>query len=97
FKIAHDTAWSAYSPGVHLLIEAARRANADPTIDMLDSCARENHPVVDRLWPDRIMVSQLNIPSRSLVARGALSLAAGLEAMKMKWLDRRKPSPSAHA
>jgi hypothetical protein len=52
FKTAYDEDYARYSPGVLLQIE-----NLDilerPRIDWMDSCAAENHPMIDTLWTER--------------------------------------------
>lgn len=52
FKIAYDQAYARYSPGVLLEIENLKILD-DPDIAWMDSCAVENHPMIDSLWRER--------------------------------------------
>ena len=52
FKTAYDEDLSRYSPGVQLQIANFEILN-DPAIDWIDSCAAENHPMIDHLWAER--------------------------------------------
>lgn len=88
FKTAYDENHAAYSPGMRLLIEATRRMLDDPDIAHLDSCARPGHPVVDRLWSQRLPVVQLNIPANHAGDAALLDLAAIVERAKRRVLDR---------
>jgi hypothetical protein len=53
WKTAYDEAYSAYSPGTLLSIEVTRQHLDDPNIDVTDSCAVPDHPVLGRLWTER--------------------------------------------
>ena len=82
-KIAYDENWARYSPGV--LIEMAYLAHALDVRDLrrVDSCARADHPMIDRIWPDRRRIVSLAIPHRSLVSRlvcAAMARARGASA-----------------
>jgi len=92
FKTSYDERHAAYSPGFRLLMEVTRRALTEPGGASIDSCARPGHPVVDRLWPARMPVVQLNIPTRHARDAALLDLAAGIERAKQGLLERGKPS-----
>jgi len=53
WKTAYDEAYSAYSPGTLLMIEVTGQHLEDPNIDVTDSCAVPDHPVMSRLWGER--------------------------------------------
>ena len=53
WKTAYDETLAIYSPGTLLMIEVTRRHLDDPNIDMTDSCAVPDHPVMSRLWMER--------------------------------------------
>jgi CelD/BcsL family acetyltransferase involved in cellulose biosynthesis len=53
WKTAYDEAYSAWSPGTLLMIEATRNHLDDPNIQTTDSCAAPDHIVMDRLWSER--------------------------------------------
>ena len=81
FKITYDEAFAAYSPGVHVLVEAMRDMLEDPSIEMFDSCARPGHPVAESLWRERMTMSDINIACRGADA-AILKFCAGLENFK---------------
>lgn len=86
FKTSYDERHAAYSPGMRLMMEATRRTLDEPGTRRLDSCARPGHPVVDRLWPERLPVVQLNIPTRHAGDAALLDLAAIVERTKQRVL-----------
>ncbi|MFU0506001.1 GNAT family N-acetyltransferase [Pseudaminobacter sp. NGMCC 1.201702] len=53
WKTTYDEKYAAYSPGVLLMIEVTKQHLDDPNIDMTDSCAVPDHPVMSRLWSER--------------------------------------------
>lgn len=81
FKTSYDEAMSAYSPGVRLLIEATR-AMLESDASVLDSCAKQGHPVVDGLWPERLPIAQINVPAARTADKTLLRTAATLEKLK---------------
>ena len=59
WKIAYDETFAAYSPGVQFALEFTRRQIADGSIELTDSCAIPDHPMIDRIWPGRMAVCDL--------------------------------------
>jgi CelD/BcsL family acetyltransferase involved in cellulose biosynthesis len=53
WKTTYDEAFAAYSPGTLLMIEVTKQHLDDPNIQMTDSCAVPDHPVMSRLWSER--------------------------------------------
>jgi len=53
WKTAYDEMLSAFSPGTLLMIEVTKQHLDDPNIEMTDSCAVPDHPVMSRLWMER--------------------------------------------
>ena len=74
WKTAYDESLAAYSPGVQLTIEISRSLEADSGIELTDSCAIPDHPMIDRLWPGRLELVDAAIAARPGASRG-LSLA----------------------
>ena len=67
WKIAYDEMLAAYSPGVLLILELTRKILNEKLFDMVDSCAIANHPMIDRIWRERVAIEDLVItPSRTL-------------------------------
>ncbi len=54
WKIAHDEEFARFSPGVLLTLEMSERLLLDRSVTRTDSCAVEGHPMIDRLWRDRL-------------------------------------------
>jgi hypothetical protein len=52
FKTAYDEDYARFSPGVLLQIENLDMLER-PGIAWVDSCATENHPMIDALWTER--------------------------------------------
>lgn len=52
WKTAFDETFASYSPGTLLMIEVTKSHLEDPNIEMTDSCAAPNHPLVGRLWEE---------------------------------------------
>ena len=53
-KICHDENLGKYSPGVLLIIDATEDLFSDPAITFADANAIPGHPMIDRIWRDRI-------------------------------------------
>jgi CelD/BcsL family acetyltransferase involved in cellulose biosynthesis len=53
WKIAYDEAYAQYSPGAQLMLEAPAHLFADGQVTLIDSCATADHPMIDKLWPER--------------------------------------------
>ena len=61
FKIAYDESFARYSPGVMVQIE--NLALLDRTdIDWMDSCAVEDHPMINGLWMERRAIVRVTVP-----------------------------------
>jgi hypothetical protein len=69
-KIAYREDFSKYSPGVLLILDATEDFFANPDIEMADSNAIPNHPMIDRIWRDRLSYADV------LIAPDAMSAAA---------------------
>lgn len=52
FKIAFDETYARFSPGVLIQIENLNILD-QPEIAWMDSCAAEDHPMIDSLWGER--------------------------------------------
>jgi hypothetical protein len=60
-KIAYDEAWSKFSPGVLIILDATQTLFADPAVDIADSNAIPGHPMIERLWRDRLTFTDVLI------------------------------------
>lgn len=75
WKTAYNELFARYSPGVQLTRMLAERQLDDPAVQITDSCAIANHPMIDRLWPDRQTMFDLAIgvdPARAHAFPGAV-------------------------
>ncbi|NHK27547.1 GNAT family N-acetyltransferase [Parvularcula flava] len=79
FKIAHDAEYARYSPGVMLELELTRQALDEKTMTRVDSCAQEDHPMIDKLWAERQAMCHVNVPLPGLSSRSASMLCRFLE------------------
>lgn len=61
WKTAYDETMGAHSPGALLTQALIGAQRARPEIDMTDSCAVGNHPMIDRIWPHRQAMADLEI------------------------------------
>lgn len=77
WKIAYDEVFARYSPGVQLARDVTAALLADDTLAAIDSCAAPDHPMIDRLWHERIALSDRMIalqPGDGTIFRIACSL-----------------------
>lgn len=74
FKIAFDEDYARFSPGVLIKIENLKMLNC-PDILWTDSCAAEDHPMINSLWAERREIVRVTVPltgtCRRAVFRGA--------------------------
>lgn len=61
WKTAYDETYAAYSPGTLLMIEVTCQHLDDPNIEVTDSCAMPDHPVMSRLWSERRTIGTMVI------------------------------------
>ena len=102
WKTAYDERFAAFSPGVQATLDMSRRAERDPGLTVIDSCAVADHPMIERAWRDRIELVDLAISLRP-GGGGAFALAAaaahGFERLKRRARHflraRGRPRPEA--
>lgn len=86
FKIAYDEDYARSSPGVLLQLENLDiLARGD--IEWMDSCAAENHPMIDSLWGERRTIVRLSVPLAGV--RRRLSFA-GWRAIEAGWASGKR-------
>ncbi|HEX8579825.1 MAG TPA: GNAT family N-acetyltransferase [Allosphingosinicella sp.] len=85
FKTAYDEDYARFSPGLLLQIENLDMLER-PGIDWMDSCAAENHPMIDGLWTERRDIVRVTVRlgglRRGLVYFGARAAEQGWAAAK---------------
>ena len=79
WKTAYDEAFAEFSPGVLLTLDLSRVQEADPKVEATDSCAIEDHPMIDRLWPGRLALEDRLVP-----------LGSGADWRVKLWLAKRE-------
>lgn len=89
FKTAFDEAYARFSPGV--LIQRENLAILfDSEIAWTDSCAAEDHPMIDSLWRERRSIVRVSVPLAGASRRVTFALCRALErgAAQVRKLDR---------
>jgi CelD/BcsL family acetyltransferase involved in cellulose biosynthesis len=90
FKTAFDEDYARFSPGVLLQLENLSLLDrAD--LDWIDSCAVENHSMIDSIWAERRTIIRVTLPlagargaATYALARAAETAAAGLRALRSR-------------
>jgi len=78
WKTTYDEAYAAFSPGTLLMIEVTGQHLEDPNIDLTDSCAVPDHPVMTRLWSERKPFGTLVVGMSPAADRATRQAAAQL-------------------
>ncbi len=85
FKIAYDEDYARFSPGI-LIEKANLQRLADPSFGWMDSCAVEDHPMINSLWRGRREIVRIALPRKGLRAavmfRAARLVETGWSAIK---------------
>jgi CelD/BcsL family acetyltransferase involved in cellulose biosynthesis len=79
WKIAYDEAFARFSPGVMLTAMLTDELIDDATIARTDSCATANHPMIDRVWGERLALCDRLIAVRP---QAPFAPARALEALR---------------
>ena len=58
-KIAHDESLRKFSPGVLLELATIDRMHQPDAPAVIDSCAKPDHPMIDRLWSERVAMQHV--------------------------------------
>jgi len=65
FKTVFDGSFARFSPGVLIQIENLDILD-DPAIAWMDSCAAEDHPMIDSLWAERRAIVRVTVPLKGV-------------------------------
>lgn len=93
YKISYDERHAASSPGVLLELEYLHALLDGDRLVRSDSCARPDHPMINRLWVDRMPVYSILIGQPTLVGRGIIGLTALMDRRKAKSKSENAPVP----
>jgi CelD/BcsL family acetyltransferase involved in cellulose biosynthesis len=93
FKTAFDESYARFSPGV-LLHRESLGLLSSYSLSHIDSCAAEDHPMIDSLWRERRSVVAVSLPLPGAINRAAWS---GAQAATRLWHGvkaLRRPHPT---
>jgi hypothetical protein len=90
FKTVFDESYARFSPGVLIQLENLKILD-DPRIAWMDSCAAEDHPMIDSLWTERRAIVRVSVPLKGLRRRALYALCTGLERASALLRKRRLP------
>jgi CelD/BcsL family acetyltransferase involved in cellulose biosynthesis len=79
WKIAYDETQAQFSPGVQLTLDLTGSLLDDPRIERVDSCASQDHSLIDQVWGERLALCDRLIaldPRRDVVFQTACRLEA---------------------
>jgi len=99
FKIAFDEDYARFSPGVLIQIENLKLLDRGD-IGWMDSCAVEDHPMINSLWGERRSIVRLSVPLAGPVRRATFRLCRLAEegsAALRRMRGRRQPSSEAES
>jgi len=64
WKTAYDENFSCASPGVQLTLDMTERLLHEPGVNILDSCAVSEHPMINHIWRARLHMTDVMISLR---------------------------------
>lgn len=80
FKTAFDEDYARFSPGVLLQLENLRLLER-PELDWTDSCAAQDHPMIDHIWAERRSVVTYHVAIGGPLRRSIFAVLNGFETM----------------
>jgi CelD/BcsL family acetyltransferase involved in cellulose biosynthesis len=83
FKTTFDESLSKYSPGVLLQIENLELLHRDG-FSYCDSCAAQDHPMIDSIWGDRVAIGRYSVAIGGPVRRFAFGKLLQAELSRSK-------------
>lgn len=88
FKIAFDENYARFSPGVLIKIENLKTLDRQD-IDWTDSCAVEDHPMINSLWAERREIVRVTVPLAGARRNAVFNTARGLETLAARLRGKR--------
>ena len=89
WKIAYDEDFAKFSPGVQMSLDLTELLLAEPDIARVDSCATADHPMIDHLWRERLVLADLLI-APSAAAQSQFAIALHLETLRRAFIAAAK-------
>ena len=83
-KIAYDEAFAKYSPGVQIILDSTEALFSETQIKQIDSSAIPNHPMIDRIWRDRVEMVNVFVASSS-ISKLKFHTIVKLEQQRIHW------------
>lgn len=96
FKTAFDEAYARFSPGVLIQRENLAILERDD-VAWMDSCAAENHPMIDSFWTERRSLVRVTVPLSGRRRRLSHFAARRLEDLAATARGRRLQKPAGDA
>jgi CelD/BcsL family acetyltransferase involved in cellulose biosynthesis len=93
WKTAYDEAFAEFSPGALLALDVSRKQQDDPHIAVTDSCAVAGHPMIERLWLERLALVDGLVALRPGDWRLSLWLAKREQTRRLKEIAKRALFP----
>lgn len=91
FKIAYDEGYARFSPGVLIQLENYQIL-ARKDVGWMDSCAVEDHPMINSLWGERRQVVRVTVPLKGFKRRAAFHLCRTAETISAALRKGRGPA-----
>ena len=88
FKIAFDENYARFSPGVLIKIENLKTLDRSD-IEWTDSCAVEDHPMINSLWAERREIVRVTVPLAGAQRRAVFNAARSLESLAARIRGKR--------
>jgi len=85
WKIAYDEGFAKFSPGVQMSLDLTELLLAEPDIARVDSCATADHPMIDHIWRERLVLADLLIAPNA-AAQGQFAIALHLETLRRAFI-----------
>lgn len=90
FKTAFDEDYARFSPGVLLQIENLALLEREG-IDWCDSCAAQDHPMIDSLWAGRRAIGRYSVAIGGTKKRAAFAILLAAEQAKARYKGKGQP------
>ena len=80
FKIAFDESYARFSPGVQIKIENLKTLDRSDIL-WTDSCAVEDHPMINSLWAERREIVRVTVPLAGARRKAVFHAARAVETL----------------
>jgi CelD/BcsL family acetyltransferase involved in cellulose biosynthesis len=95
-KIGYDEAYAPFSPGVLLELFNIKAFQQEAAgVLTMDSCAAENHAMINRLWSGRREIADVTLVSRGFLLRALVALRPLARRLRGAWSQARGPGGRA--